>query len=273
MPNQSKKLLKMENLIDIGVNLLHRSFTSDREAVVDRAAAAGVTPLILTGTSLTGSLASADYAAEYPGRLYATAGVHPHHAKDWTPESADLLRELAVRPEVVAVGECGLDFFRNFSPPAAQEYAFTEQLRLAAELNMPVFLHERDAHPRFGQLLRPWLDQLPGVVVHCFTGKEAALRHYLDLDCYIGITGWVCDERRGKHLLELLPLIPDDRLLLETDAPFLTPRDLPGAPRRNEPVYLPHILHRVAAARGQQAEDLARVTTANARRFFGLSKG
>lgn len=260
----------MNQLIDIGLNLLHRSFESDRETVVERAARAGVSPLILTGTSLTGSQACAEYAGRFPGQLFATAGVHPHHAKDWSEKTGALLQELAARPEVVAIGECGLDFFRNFSPPPDQERAFTEQLKLAAGLRMPVFLHERDAHSRFAEILEPWLDQLPAAVVHCFTGQEEALRHYLDLDCYIGITGWVCDERRGRHLLDLLPLIPDERLLLETDAPFITPRDLPDRPRRNEPAFLPHILRTVAQARRQKPEEVAVFTTENARRFFNL---
>ncbi|SUB74048.1 Deoxyribonuclease TatD [Pluralibacter gergoviae] len=188
---------------------------------------------------------------------------------------AEAVRRLAARPEVVAIGECGLDFNRNYSTPQAQEQAFSAQLALAAELNLPVFLHCRDAHQRFIALLAPWLDKLPGAVVHCFTGTRDELEACLAHGLYIGITGWVCDERRGVELRELLPLIPADRLLIETDAPWLLPRDLTPKPasRRNEPAHLPHIAGRIAQWRAEDAEALARRTDDNARRLFGIDFG
>ncbi len=151
----------------------------------------------------------------------------------------------------------GLDFNRDFSPRPDQERAFEAQLALAVEYQLPVFLHERDAHERFAPILKAYRDHLVGAVVHCFTGSRQALFDYLDLDCHIGITGWVCDERRGKPLAELVHNIPDNRLLLETDAPYLLPRDLPEAPpkkRRNEPSLLPWIGKRVASLRGQDVK-------------------
>lgn len=154
-------------------------------------------------------------------------------------ETAATLRRLAENDRVVAIGECGLDFNRNFSAPEQQEYAFNAQLALAAELSLPVYLHCREAHERFIAILAPWLPQLPASVLHCFTGTREELEACLAMGLSIGITGWVCDERRGQALRELMPLIPAERLLLETDAPWLLPRDMHPRPasRRNEPCF------------------------------------
>ena len=173
---------------------------------------------------------------------------------------------------MVAIGECGLDFNRNYSPHPDQEKWLVEQFELAREIGKPLFVHSRDAHPRLAEILREYRGRLSRVVVHCFTGEAEELRAYLELDCHIGITGWICDERRGRHLHALVREIPADRLLLETDAPYLTPRDLRPQPhaRRNEPAFLPHILRTVARALGKPAEQVAEETTRNARAFFGL---
>lgn len=260
------------DLIDIGVNLTHRQFAKDRDDVLARALDAGVSKLVLTGCSVNGSREAQAYAAQHPGTLYATAGVHPHDAKSCNDHTLRHLQRLAETPEVVAIGECGLDYNRDFSPRDVQRKWFEGQLALAKELSMPVFLHERDAHEDFLALLKKYRPHLPGAIVHCFTGRQEALEAYIDCDAHIGITGWVCDERRGKPLQDIVHLIPDDRLMIETDAPFLLPRDLRPRPkdRRNEPAYLPHILHTVARLRDTSPEDLAALTTANATAFFGL---
>lgn len=260
------------NLVDIGVNLAHDSFDTDRDAVVARALEAGVSQFIITGSSVEASQAAAGLADRRPGIFYSTAGIHPHHASELDTDSIGLLRELCALPQVVAVGECGLDHFRNFSTPAQQDKAFEAQLALATEIQLPVFLHQRDAHARFVGILSDYLPRLSRAVAHCFTGDEGELRELLDLDLYIGITGWICDERRGHHLRELVKLVPADRIMIETDAPYLLPRDLSPKPRsrRNEPMYLPHILEAVARARGQTALELARLTTQNAQQFFAL---
>lgn len=258
-------------MFDIGVNLTSSQFDRDREEVVVRARAAGVGGMLLTGTNRQESEAAQQLAARYDG-CWSTAGVHPHDSSSWSPEVAEAIFTLVNKPEVVAVGECGLDFNRNFSTPAEQEAAFTAQLAMAAELGMPVFLHCRDAHERFMTLLEPWLDHLPGAVLHCFTGTREEAQACLDRGLMLGITGWVCDERRGLALRELLPLIPADRLLLETDAPYLLPRDMLPKPasRRNEPAYVQHILARVAQWRGEEAQWLEAVTDNNVRRLFTL---
>lgn len=259
-------------LIDIGINLGHDSFDADRDAVIARAEHAGVAQMIVTGASVEGSRKAIELARTRPGELFATAGVHPHHATELTADALSVLEELTRQPEVVAAGECGLDYFRDFSPRPVQQEAFHRQLELAARVRKPVFLHERDAHDDFLAILREHRQTLVGGVTHCFTGARQELTAYLELGFAVGITGWICDERRGAHLLPLMQEIPASRLLLETDGPYLLPRDLHPKPasRRNEPAYLPHIAAVVARARGESMETLAQSSTAATRALFGL---
>jgi TatD DNase family protein len=261
----------VSGLVDIGANLAHDSFDADRDAVLERARTAGVARIVVTGSSMESSRQALELARAHPGELYATAGLHPHHASEWSAGHAALFRELAGHGEVVALGECGLDYFRNYSPHADQQRAFTAQLALAADARKPVFLHQRDAHADFLPILREHRPQLAGAVAHCFTDTEAALEDYLSLGCYIGITGWICDERRGLPLRAAARRIPDDRLLIETDAPYLFPRTAPkAAHRRNEPAYLPYVVRALAEARGQEEAHVAGITADNAARFFRL---
>lgn len=258
-------------LVDIGLNLAHDSFDHDRDAVLARAAAAGVTRLLVTGSSIASTRWAIDFARTHGPAFRATAGVHPHHATDVDASALHELAELASQPEVLAVGECGLDYFRDFSPRDAQRTAFEKQLDLGARLGKPVFLHQRDAHDDFLAIVRDFQPKLAGGVAHCFTAGPDEARAYLDLGLYIGVTGWICDERRGHHLRDVVRQIPKDRLLIETDAPYLLPRDLKPKPtnRRNEPMYLPHVLDAIALARGESREELAAATTRNAIRLFG----
>ncbi|WP_175252882.1 TatD family hydrolase [Pseudomonas sp. BMW13] len=262
-------------LVDIAVNLTHPSLAAQAEALLERAYAAGVCQMVLTGTSLKESEASLALCRQLDAsgqRLFSTAGIHPHDASSWSTTSSTALKALLNEPEVRAVGECGLDFDRDFSPRPIQEKVLEEHLALAVELQMPVFLHEREASQRLLEILRGYRDQLPAAVMHCFTGERRALYAYLDLDLHIGITGWVCDERRGTHLHPLLKDIPAERLMLETDAPFLLPRSLRPKPRsgRNEPAYLGEVLREVALHRGQSEQQLAAQSTACARAFFAM---
>jgi len=255
-------------VIDIGANLTHPAFRDDVEEVLARARQVGVTQVIVTGTTVEESRQALELATRFD--LHCTAGVHPHHARDCNSETIPALRELAKHPRVVAIGECGLDFNRNYSPHPDQEKCCIAQLELGLELGKPLFLHSRDAHPRFAQILKSYKVQT--AVAHCFTGGKEELHAYLDLGLYIGITGWICDERRGRHLIELVRDIPRERLLLETDSPYLTPRDLKPQPkaRRNEPAFLPHIAHAVARALDRPVEDIAAETTRNAQQLFGI---
>ena len=213
-------------LIDIGCNLTHDSFDRDREAVIEAAHEAGVVQMIITGASAEGSLEAVKLAQTWPKQLFATAGVHPHHATDYTDETDVLIRELAAAQSIVAVGETGLDYFRDFSPRDAQRAAFERQVQIAIDTGLPLFLHQRDAHDDFFAILGSHRDRLSEVVVHCFTGNQSELREYLDLDCHIGITGWICDERRGTHMKDFMRDIPANRLMIETDSPYLKPRNL-----------------------------------------------
>ena len=239
-------------MIDIGVNLSNPRFDNDRQPLLERARAAGVEKLILTGTSVSESenvvQLCQTFEPQFPRMLFATAGIHPHDAKSWNSESIARLRALATLPCVVALGEMGLDFNRNFSTPAVQEKTFEAQLELAAELKLPVFLHERDAADRQLQILKNYRDHLVDGVSHCFTGSREALYGYLDLDLHIGITGWVCDDKRGEALQGLVADIPLQRLMVETDAPYLVPKNLTkdmrknsrkdsGKDNRNEPAF------------------------------------
>ena len=262
----------MESLVDIGANLAHDSFDDDRDEVLRRAADAGVSRIVVTGSSDESNRKAAQLAQEHPGILWSTAGVHPHHASDYTDDSDAQIRKLAAAGRVVAIGECGLDYFRNFSPREAQLEAFKAQLDIAAETGLPVFLHQRDAHDDFVEVLEPMLPELSRAVAHCFTGEHESLREYLALGLYIGVTGWICDERRGAHLKEIVSIIPDDRLMIETDAPYLLPRTIKPKPktRRNEPMYLPEVLRVTAEARGQSEAHVAKITTENAQKFFEL---
>ena len=259
-------------LVDIGINLAHDSYAGDRAEVIARAAASGVVQLIVTGATLPSSAAALELARADPAHLFATAGVHPHHAGELTTSEIPRLRALLAEPGVVAAGECGLDYFRNYSPHPAQRHAFAAQLALAAELGKPLFLHQRDAHHDFTAALREHGGALRGVA-HCFTGGEPELQVYLELGLHIGITGWICDERRGQQLQALVNRIPAGRLLLETDGPYLLPRDLKPRPatRRNEPAFLHHIATTVARLRGESLEACAAHTTQAARMLFGIA--
>lgn len=262
-------------VIDIGANLTHESFTHDLDAVLARARDHGVTRMIVTGASHDGSAAALALARKHPGILSATAGVHPHHAIDYDDATDACLRDWLTDASVVAVGETGLDYHRNYSPRAEQIAAFERQLQIAADCGKPLFLHQRDAHADFLACLDAMRGRIGKLVVHCFTADRAELQHYLERDFHIGITGWICDERRGHHLRDIVGLIPAERLMIETDAPYLLPRDLPNKPghRRNEPMYLAHVCAAVAAARGEPTEVTAATTSATARAFFGLLDG
>lgn len=261
-------------LVDIGANLTASAFESDVHDVIAAAHESGVRKLVLTGSDVADSIAAQKLASQYPGKLWSTAGIHPHMAKSFDHGSIETLAELLALPNVVAVGETGLDYNRNFSEPSQQRSSFTAHMELAITTGLPMFLHQRDAHEDFMSLLREHRAQLGAVVVHCFTGEENELEDYLTLDCHIGITGWICDERRGHHLRDFVAKIPSNRLMIETDAPYLLPRDLKPKPksRRNEPKFLPHICEVIAECRQESATTLALNSSRTAIDFFKLNQ-
>lgn len=263
-------------MIDVGVNLTNKRFDKDRAELIARAKNIGVKQLLITGTSVEESgkalALCLRYEQEFPSTLYATAGVHPHDADSVSDDYLAQLTLLAQKPQIKAIGECGLDFNRNFSSPAQQLKVFKAQIQLAAQLGMPLFLHQRDAFLPWFAELKPFIDQIPAMVAHCFTGTKDELVKCIDAGMYIGITGWLCDERRGSALQEIINLIPLNRLLIETDAPYLTPRTIKPKPKssRNEPSYLPYIVDKIANITGLDPSEIACQTSVNAQHVFNL---
>jgi TatD DNase family protein len=263
-------------MIDIGVNLTNKRFDKDLTEVIVRAKNKGVNQLIITGTNVDeskkGVALCQHYQQKFPNTLYTTVGVHPHDADAVTENYLNDLSQLAEQPCVKAIGECGLDFNRNFSTPAQQLKVFEEQIQLAKQLNKPLFLHQRDAFQTWFDALNPFIDQVPAMIAHCFTGNKEELLKCVDVGMYIGITGWVCDERRGVSLQEIINLIPLDRLLVETDAPYLIPRTMHPKPKsnRNEPSYLPFIVDKIANILALAPEELISQTSLNAQQVFDL---
>jgi len=260
-------------MIDIGVNLCNKSFDRDRPEAIQRALDSGVKKMILTGTSVKSSRAHLELAREYTGVLYSTAGIHPHDASSYSDTSLKNLKQFLIEPEVIAVGECGLDFNRDFSPRPKQEECFEGQLSLAADTGLPLFMHQRDAHSRFVDIIKPYIPSLSRGVVHCFTGTREEALEYLDMGFYIGITGWICDERRGYHLREFIREIPLERLMIETDAPYLLPRNLRPKPKkgRNEPAFLGHIASEIASIYEMPLDDFIVSVRKTTEQFFGLN--
>ncbi|ARN75668.1 TatD family hydrolase [Oceanicoccus sagamiensis] len=262
-------------LIDIGANLTNKAFRDDLEEVLQRASEQGVQHIVITGTCVKSSAEATQLAEQYPGLLYATAGIHPHDAKDFSSSSRPDILALSQHPSVKAIGECGLDFNRMFSSKEQQIAAFEQQIEIAIEQQLPLFLHERDAHKEQWEIIASYRDQIPAAVIHCFTGDKREAFRYLDLDLYIGITGWICDERRGHHLHNFVGDIPLNRLMIETDAPYLIPRVKPkpklASSRRNEPCTLPYVLQEISRHRRESLEQIAQATSNNAIRFFALN--
>jgi len=263
-------------LIDIGVNLTAKPFQKDIPQIIERAKLAGVSQMGVTGTNLQHSDAAIELCEQYPEMLFSTAGIHPHHANEWGDKTAQEIHSMAQTHCVKAVGECGLDYNRNFSNPKDQRKAFEAQLELAADCQLPVFLHQRDAHDDFIEILSRWRNQLSGAVAHCFTGSAEEAKSYLELDLMIGITGWICDERRGQSLQQAVKDIPLESLMIETDAPYLLPRDLPHnlavnlQARRNEPLVLPHVCAALAQYKNMDEQHVAAKTMQQTTQFFNL---
>mgnify|MGYP000235537195 CR=1 FL=1 len=259
-------------MIDIGVNLTNSRFDKDLDDVILRAQSSGIINLLVTGTNVVESQNATKLCAKYPKFLYSTAGVHPHDADHVSKDYLILLSQLANLNCVKAIGECGLDFNRNFSTPENQIRVFEEQVSLANSLQMPLFLHQRDAFEPWYEILKPFVGQIPAMVSHCFTGSKGELSQCLDAGMYIGITGWLCDNRRGQELRDIVKYIPLERLMIETDAPYLTPRTIKPKPKssRNEPSYINYIVDALVEATGHSREDIVQQTTINAKTVFSI---
>ncbi|MGB1262334.1 MAG: TatD family hydrolase [Cognaticolwellia sp.] len=259
-------------MIDIGVNLTNARFDKDRNEVLARAKQANIRAMLVTGTNIEESKQALSLSQQYPDYLYCTAGIHPHDADNAKDNYIEELQRLASNPSVKAIGECGLDFNRNFSTPDNQKRVFSEQVALAQQLNLPLFLHQRDAFQAWFDILTPYIGRVPALVSHCFTGSKEELLQCLDAGMYIGITGWLCDERRGQELRDIVPLIPLNKLMLETDAPYLTPRNIRPKPKssRNEPSYLPYVVSMLAKLLACSEDDVIKQTQLNSEKVFNL---
>jgi TatD DNase family protein len=256
-------------MIDIGVNIQHDFFLQDIEDTIEQSKQAGVEGMVCIASDLEESQFLQTLCLEHPS-LWPTFGCHPHQAKSWHSNSANELTQMIKHNRPIALGETGLDFNRNYSTPDEQRYAFQEQIELSLQHNLPLYLHERDAHEEMVALLRAiGGEQITGVI-HCFTGSIEQLENYLALGLHIGVTGWVCDERRGLSLQQAVPHIPLDRLLLETDAPYLLPRNIRPRPKKNHPKYLPWVAAEVARLKDLSQDELVAHTMANTKCLFAL---
>ncbi|GEN78111.1 TatD family hydrolase [Chryseobacterium hagamense] len=261
----------MNTYIDIGINLTNKQFNNEHEEIINRALEHGVEQMILTGTSVRGSEESAEIAEEYPDVLFSTAGIHPHDAKSFHDGSIGELRKLLQQDHVVSVGECGLDFDRDFSPRSVQEKCYRAQLELSVEVQKPLFLHERAAFKKFNEITDEYRSRLPKAVVHCFTGTLQEAKIYLDKGFYLGFTGAISDHNRFKHLEEVIRYVPLDRMMIETDAPFMLPKNMPRMQsRRNEPAFLLHVAQTIAHLKKINLSEVAAATTEVARNFFRI---
>lgn len=261
---------KKPRYIDIGANLTSKKIPQT-EKLVREALDAGVSPIIITGCSLKGSQEALAIVHKYPQyELYCTVGIHPHNAKQYNRPTQGALNEMHKDPKVVAVGECGLDYNRMFSSKEDQIRCFRAQIEMAVRLNKPMFLHDREAFPEFGDILeeyvkREGMDKVRGVV-HCFTGTVEEIKKYVELGFYIGITGWICDERRNKSLLEAIHHVPNDRLMVETDSPYLNPT----RKGNNVPKNTVIVLDRLANELKMEHDELAKICYENTRRLFRI---
>jgi TatD DNase family protein len=261
-------------LVDTHAHLDFSKFDADRDAVIDRARAAGVAAMVNVGVDLASSWRAVRLAEQYES-IYAAVGVHPHDAKKLDGATLAELRELAQKPQVVAVGEIGLDYYRDLSPRDVQRWAFQARLAWAAKLGKPVIIHDRDAHDDVLGALASWAKGLTSStldgrlgVLHTFSGDLDMAKQAIDLGFYISISGPVT-YRNARQLPEIVRALPLERLLVETDCPFLAPE--PHRGKRNEPAYTRLVAERIAELKGVPFDDLARATTTNAQRLFKLA--
>ena len=264
-------------LVDICVNLTDNVFSGKEDSIIYEAKKNSVSKMVLVGNDLNSSKEVIDLAEKF--NFIATAGYHPHNAKYWNSKSYNELLSLLKKDNTKAVGECGLDFNRNFSTPEVQHKVFMEHISLAKEIDLPLFVHERDAFHQMHKILKDNIEDCKNIVVHCFTGTKNALIDYLDLGVYIGLTGWICDDRRGKHLRDFINIIPDDKLFIETDSPYLSPYIsrkesgvTPAMKHLNKPEYLVEVAKEVAKYRNQSYDYICEITYQNYLNFFEVNE-
>lgn len=259
---------KMLEFFDTHCHIDEPRFDEDRSAVLLRMAENNVTACVCVGSDMETSRRSMAFAKSTPS-VYAAVGIHPHEAQYYRPEDCDTLAAWFGEEKVVAIGEIGLDYYYDHSPREAQKIAFEAQLDLACRIGAPAILHVRDAHGDTLDILRSRKSSLPTGIIHCYSGSLESAREYVTLGFYIALGGAVTF-KKAPNLWEVAKGLPLDRLLIETDSPYLSPEPFRG--RRNEPAYVVHVAERIAALRGEDVEHIAAATTENARRVYRVSE-
>lgn len=258
-------------LFDTHCHLNDMAYDKDIDAVIERVHDAGVAACMIVGTDKASSIKAVALAESING-IYASVGIHPHEAQSCSESILECLINLAANPKVCAWGEIGLDFNRMYSPQNDQEKWFIRQLEIADRCNLPVIFHERDSKGRLLEIVRVYYKKEKKGVVHCFSGNRAELEQYINLGLYIGITGILTLKKRGADLRKLAPVIPVEQILIETDAPYLTPAPEKNHTRRNEPAFVRTVLLKLAEVRNEDPEYLASVTWENSCRLFNIKK-
>ena len=263
----------MNRYFDIALNLASERFSGERDKIIANALTSNVNYFNIVCSSLNELDFVKDLNERYTQNSCFTLGVHPHNANELNKVSLKSLKDSIKMYQPSAVGETGLDFFRNLSSYENQIDAFEQQIIISIENNLPLFLHQREAHDDFIKVIDKYISDISRGVVHCFTGTHSQLDDYLDRDLYIGLTGWICDERRNKDLRESIKNIPMDKLMIETDAPYLIPRNLEMNPKNNinEPQFLPHIANEVAALMNIDLKEFNKQVFSNSKSFFGIN--
>ena len=260
----------MHEIADIACNFTSERFDKDLDEVIKRAIANKITKFGLICSRISDLNKLLKIYKQYSKSMFYTIGVHPHHANEINDGYLKKLKNVITTNNPHAIGETGLDFFRNLSTYEQQIYVFEEQIKIAIDTNKPLFLHQRDSHDDFIKILRKYSSDISKAVVHCFTGTQGQLDDYLELDCYIGITGWICDEKRNVELRKAIKKIPLEKLMIETDCPYLIPKNLVEKPKnnRNEPTNLNHIINEIAVLMEIDIDILRKQTFENTINYF-----
>ena len=262
----------MHEIADIACNFTSERFDKDLDKVIDTAITNKITKFGLICSRLSDLNKLLKIYDQYSKNMFFTIGTHPHHANEINHDYLKKLIDAVKKNNPHAIGETGLDFFRNLSTYEEQIFAFEEQIKIAIDMNKPLFLHQRDSHDDFIKILRKYSSDINKAVVHCFTGTQQQLDDYLELDCYIGVTGWICDAKRNVELRKTIKNIPLERLVIETDCPYLIPKNLPDKPKnnRNEPSNLNHIVNEITKLMDIDKDILRKQTFRNTKSFFDI---
>jgi len=256
-------------IFDSHCHLDDKAYRKDIARVIERAHQNGVIRMMTVGVNKKTAVRAVSLAEARPD-LYASVGFHPHDAKQCNSAALDFMIKLAESPKVRAWGEIGLDYNRMYSPRKDQERWFIRQLEIAGELGLPMIFHERDSNGRFLDILKAHIDKEQIGVIHCFSGNPAELQHYLGLGLFVGITGILTLKGRGASLRQMVTQIPSDRLVVETDAPYLTPAPEKNHTRRNEPAFVKSVLLKLAEVRREDPDQLAQIIWENTNRLYNL---